>query len=60
MKPTLEQIDNLCEYLVNGMNLQELQQYVYDDLHYLLSCDSEVFCMNLEQLGVKPEDFNNE
>ena len=60
MKPTLEQIDNLCEYLVNGMNLQELQQYVYDDLHHLVSCDSEVFWMNLESLDMQPEDFNNE
>ena len=59
-KPTLEQIDNLCEYLVNGMTLEELQQYVYDDLHYLVSCDSEVFWMNLESLDMKPEDFNDE
>ena len=57
-RPTLEQIDNLCEHLVNGMTLEELQQYVYDDLHHLVSCDSEVFWMNLESLDMDIEDFS--
>ena len=57
--PTLEQIDNLCEHLVEDMTMQQLKQYVYDDLHHLVSCDSEMFWMNLEQLDMKPEDFNN-
>ena len=57
-RPTQDQIDNLCEYLVNGMTLEELQQYVYDDLHHLVSCDSEVFWMNLESLDMDIEDFS--
>lgn len=59
-KPTLEQIDNLCEYLVGSMRIQELQQFVYDELHHIMECDSEVFWLNLEQLDMKPEDFNDE
>ena len=57
-RPTQDQIDNLCEYLVNGMTLQELQQYVYDDLHHLVNYNPEVFWMNLENLDMDIEDFS--
>ena len=57
--PTHEMIQNLTEYIVNGMSYQELTQYVYDDIYSIMLEDSDVFHANLDQLGYKPEDFTN-
>jgi len=58
--PTHEMIQNLAEYIVNGMLCQELAQHVYDDLYSIMLDDQEVFHSNLESLGFEPEDFTNE
>ena len=57
--PTHEMIQNLTEYIVNGMSYQELTQHVYDDIYSIMLDDVDVFYANLDQLGYKPEDFTN-
>tara|TARA_Y100000356_G_scaffold18321_1_gene12984 strand:+ start:406 stop:618 length:213 start_codon:yes stop_codon:yes gene_type:complete len=58
--PTHEMIQNLAEYIVNGMTYGELTQHVYDDIYSIMLEDSDVFHANLEDLGYEPEDFTNE
>ena len=58
--PTHEMIQNLTEYIVNGMSYQELTQHVYEDIYSIMLEDSDMFYANLEQLGYEPEDFTNE
>ena len=58
--PTHEMIQNLAEYIVNGMSYQELTQHVYDDVYSIMLEDEDMFYANLEQLDYKPEDFTNE
>ena len=55
--PTHEMIQNLTEYIVDGMSLAELKQFVYDDIYSIMLEDSDVFYCNLEQLNMYPEDF---
>jgi len=57
--PTHEMIQNLAEYIVNGMSYQELTQHVYEDVYSIMLEDSDVFHANLESLGFEPEDFTN-
>jgi len=57
--PTHEMIQNLAEYIVNGMSYQELTQHVYEDIYSIMLEDSDVFYCNLEQLDMYPEDFTN-
>jgi hypothetical protein len=57
--PTHEMIQNLAEYIVDGMSLQELKQFVYDDIYSIMLEDSDVFYSNLEQFDLYPEDFTN-
>jgi len=57
--PTHEMIQNLAEYIVNGMSYQELTQHVYDDVYSIMLEDSDVLHANLADLGYKPEDFTN-
>ena len=57
--PTHEMIQNLAEYIVDGMSYQELTQHVYDDVYSIMLEDEDMFYANLEQLGYKPEDFTN-
>ena len=58
--PTHEMIQNLTDFIVNGMSYEELTQFVYDDVYSQMLNDEELFHINLEQLGYKPEDFTNE
>ena len=58
--PTHKMIQNLAEYIVNGMTYGELTQHVYDDIYSIMLEDSDVFHANLEGLGYEPEDFTNE
>jgi hypothetical protein len=58
--PTHEMIQNLAEYIVNGMSFEELTQHVYGDIYSIMLEDSDVFYCNLEQLDLYPEDFTNE
>ena len=57
--PTHEMIQNLAEYIVDGMSLQELKQFVYEDIYSLMLYDRELFYANLDDLDLKPEDFTN-
>ena len=57
--PTHEMIQNLAEYIVNGMSYEELTQHVYDDVYSIMLEDSDMFYANLEQLGYEPKDFTN-
>ena len=57
--PTHEMIQNLAEYIVNGMSYGELTQHVYDDIYSIMLEDNDMFYANLEQLGYEPEDFTN-
>ena len=57
--PTHEMIQNLTDFIVNGMSYEELKQFVYDDVYSAMLNDEELFHINLEQLGYKPEDFTN-
>jgi hypothetical protein len=56
---TTEMIQNLAEYIVNGMSCQELAQHVYEDIYSIMLEDSDVFYNNLEQFDLYPEDFTN-
>ena len=58
--PTHEMIKNLTEFVVDGMTLPELRQFVYDDIYSIMLEDSDVFHANLESLSMEPEDFTNE
>ena len=57
--PTHEMIQNLAEYIVNGMSYEELKQYVYSETYSIMLNDLDVFYNNLEQLDLYPEDFTN-
>lgn len=59
-EPTVDQMRNLADYIVNGMSYQELTQHVYDDVYSIMLEDSDVFHTNLEQLGYEAEDFSDE
>ena len=58
--PTHAMIKNLSEYIVDGMTLSELRQFVYDDIYSIMLEDDEVFHAQLESLDMKPEDFAKE
>ena len=58
--PTHEMIKNLTEFIVDGMTLSELKQFVYDDIYSIMLEDDEVFHAQLESLDMKPEDFAKE
>ena len=58
--PTHEMIQNLTDFIVNGMSYEELTQFVYDDVYSIMLEDNDVFHANLESLGYEAEDFTNE
>ena len=45
-----------CSYLANSivgsMTVEELMQFVYDDVYYIMLEDKEVFLSNVEQTGL--------
>ena len=57
--PTQEMMENLADFMVNGMSYEELKQFVYDDIYNLMLNDEEMFYINLPE-HLKPEDFTNE
>ena len=56
--PTHEMIQNLADFVVNGMSYEELTQFVYDDVYSIMLEDTDVFYSNLPE-GLEPEDFTN-
>lgn len=57
---TPEMIQNLADYIVNGMSYQELTEHVYNDIYSIMLEDESLFHANLVQLGFRQEDFTNE
>ena len=57
--PTHAMIKNLTEFIVDGMTLPELKQFVYDDVYSIMLEDREVFYANLP-VECEPEDFAKE
>lgn len=49
---TPENCSFLANYIVGGMTVEELMQFVYDDVYYIMLEDKEVFLSNAEQTGL--------
>ena len=49
---TPENCEELANYIVGGMTVEELMQFVYDDVYYIMLEDKEVFLSNAEQTGL--------
>lgn len=50
MEYTSENIEQVAEEIVENMSLEELKNFVYDDLYGLMLEDEEVFQLNLEKI----------
>lgn len=55
--PTHNMIQKLTDYIVNGMTLDELRQFVYDDVYSAMLEEEELFHLNMEQLELDLEDL---
>jgi len=55
--PTHNMIQKLTDYIVNGMTLDELRQFVYDDVYSAMLEEEELFHLNMEQLELSLEDL---
>ena len=49
---TPENCSFLANYIVGGMTVEELMQFVYDDVYYIMLEDKEVFLSNVEHTGL--------
>ena len=49
---TPENCEELANYIVGGMTVEELMQFVYDDVYYIMLEDKEVFLSNVEHTGL--------
>ncbi len=45
------------DYIVDGMTLDELRQFVYDDVYSSMLEEEELFHLNMEQLELELEDL---
>ena len=57
MKPTPEQVEALANVVVERMSLEELQQFVYDDIFSIMLEDSDCFESNLETMNISVDDL---
>ena len=57
MKPTPEQVEALANVVVERMSLEELQQFVYDDIYSIMLKDSDCFESNLETMNISVDDL---
>ena len=55
--PTHNMIQKLTDYIVDGMTLDELRQFVYDDVYSSMLEEEELFHLNMEQLELNLEDL---
>jgi hypothetical protein len=55
--PTHNMIQKLTDYIVDGMTLDELRQFVYDDVYSSMLEEEELFHLNMEQLELELEDL---
>ncbi len=58
--PTHEMIQNLAEFIVNGMSFQELTQFVQEERECSMLEDRDVWQAKRATLSMEPEDFTNE
>ena len=49
---TPENCEELANYIVGGMTLEELMNFVYDDVVHIMLEDKEVFLSNAEHTGL--------
>ena len=49
---TPENCEELANYIVGGMTLEELMQFVYDDVYHIMLEDKDVFLSNAENVGL--------
>ena len=57
MKPTPEQVEALANMVVEKMTLEQLQQFVYDDIFSIMLEDSYCFESNLEMMNISIDDL---
>lgn len=57
MKPTPEQVEALANMVVEQMTLEQLQQFVFDDVYSIMLEDSDCFESNLEMLKISVDDL---
>ena len=53
---TTENCEELANHIVGCMTLEELMQFVYDDVVHIMYEDKEVFLSNAEQTGLWEND----
>lgn len=56
--PTPEQCERLAEIIVDGLSMNELRQYVFDDVYSIMLEDKDVFFSNLENYELELEDLD--
>jgi hypothetical protein len=57
MKPTPEQVESLANLVVESMTLEQLQQFVFDDIYSIMSEDDDCFESNLEMMKISIDDL---
>ena len=57
MKPTPEQVEALANVVVERMSLEELQQFVFDDIYSIMLEDSDCFEWNLDSMKISVDDL---
>jgi hypothetical protein len=57
MKPTPEQVESLANLVVESMTLEQLQQFVFDDIYSIMLEDDDCFESNLEMLKISVDDL---
>ena len=55
MKYTKENIEKVAEQIVDGLDLKDLCQYVYDDIYATMEKDEEMFYISAESLNLDVE-----
>jgi hypothetical protein len=57
MKPTPEQVESLANLVVESMTLEQLQQFVFDDIYSIMLEDDDCFASNLEMMKISIDDL---
>ena len=57
MKPTPEQVESLANFVVESMTLEQLQQFVFDDIYSIMLEDDDCFESNLEMMKISIDDL---
>ena len=51
MSNTPENCEKLADNIVRGMSIEELQQFVFDDVYSIMLEDKEIYESNLDTCG---------